>query len=469
MRYCDKSIFGSGAKALLPTKNYNYYLGFLNSNVALMYLQAVSPTLNYETGHISSLPITVNSNASIDTLVEQNIAISRADWDSFETSWDFKRHPLIAFKGMYYLSWENEGKVFAREEIGSVPWKYSMKLSYQDWEAACENRFATLKSNEEELNRIFIDIYGLQDELTPEVEDKDVTVRRADLGREIRSFVSYTVGCMFGRYSLDEEGLILAGQQFNERFVYGTAPVAGTGLTGRRSLTRVMTDCYLRKTDGTLKITSFIPESDNILPITDNDYFEDDIVGRFVEFVKVVYGADTLTANLDFIADALYPDGKGTARERIRRYFLNDFYKDHVKIYQKRPIYWQFDSGKQNGFKALVYLHRYNRFTVAQVRTEYLHPLQRKYEAEVERLNALSMLDETTTREKAEYKKQTEKLAKQIAECRAYDPIIAHIALQNIELDLDDGVTVNYAKFQSVEVASGDGRPPVNKDLLTKI
>jgi type II restriction/modification system DNA methylase subunit YeeA len=230
-----------------------------------------------------------------------------------------------------------------------------------------------------------------------------------------------------------------------------------------------MTDCYLRKTDGTLKITPFIPESDNILPITDNDYFEDDIVGRFVEFVKVVYGADTLTANLDFIAGALYPDGKGTARERIRRYFLNDFYKDHVKIYQKRPIYWQFDSGKQNGFKALVYLHRYNRFTVAQVRTEYLHPLQRKYEAEVERLNALSALDETTTREKAEYKKQTEKLAKQIAECRAYDPIIAHIALQNIELDLDDGVTVNYAKFQNVEVASGDGRPPVNKDLLTKI
>jgi hypothetical protein len=443
-----------------------YALALLCSKVADTIIKIINPTINVQAVDLAKIPVIMSNRddciSNIIGIANHSIAISRTDWDAFETSWDFKTHSLIAFRG----NWEEAEPLMGEDDItqGAVVTKWSktsppIAQAFYAWERFADEQFYKLKSNEEELNRIFIDIYGLQDELTPEVEDKDVTVRRADLGREIRSFVSYAVGCMFGRYSLDREGLVFAGGEWKY----------DTRTTTDEAEIDVMSDTGFSNSFNQTNYASFRVEDDNILPITDNDYFEDDIVGRFVEFVKVIYGADTLTANLDFIADALYPDGKGTARERIRRYFLNDFYKDHVKIYQKKPIYWQFDSGKQNGFKALVYLHRYNRFTVAQVRTEYLHPLQRKYEAEVERLNALSMLDETTTREKAEYKKQTEKLVKQIAECRAYDPIIAHIALKNIELDLDDGVTVNYLKFQDVEVASGDSRPPIKMNLLTKI
>ncbi len=304
---------------------------------------------------------------------------------------------------------------------------------YKLWESDCNQRFATLKANEEELNRIFIEIYGLQDELTPEVEDKDVTIRKADLVRDIKSLISYAVGCIFGRYSLDVEGLAYAGGAWDKS-----------------------------------KYKTFIPDENNILPITDNEYFEDDIVARFVEFIKVVYGEQTLGENLDFIANALYPNVTGTARERIRRYFINDFYKDHVKTYQKKPIYWQFDSGKQGGFRCLIYLHRYDKFTVARVRTDYLHVLQRKYDAEIKRLDMLSGMTENA-REKAEYRKQIEKIEKQLAECRAYDPALAHIAHQTIELDLDDGVTVNYAKFMGIEVLQNDTKGQTKIDLLSRI
>ncbi len=305
---------------------------------------------------------------------------------------------------------------------------------YKEWENECNDRFNTLKANEEELNRIFIDIYGLQDELTPEVEDKDVTVRRAELAREIKSLISYAVGCMFGRYSLDVTGLAYAGGAWDES-----------------------------------KYSTFIPDDDNCIPITDADYFDDDMVMRFIEFVKVVYGEDTLAENLEFVASALYPTANTTARERIRRYFTTDFYKDHLKVYQKRPIYWMFDSGKQNGFKALIYLHRYDKYTVARVRTGYLHPLQHKYEAEIDRMKKLAELPDCSARDKSEYKKLTDKLGKQVDECRAYDQIISHIASQTIELDLDDGVKVNYAKFQGVEVPTSDGRGTVKMDLLAKI
>jgi len=308
----------------------------------------------------------------------------------------------------------------------------STELSYEAWEQECNERFNTLITNEEALNRIFIDIYGLQDELTPEVDDKDVTVRRADLSRDIRSFVSYAVGCMFGRYSLDEPGLVFAGGKFD--------------------ISRYKT---------------FIPEDDNIIPIGSADYFDDDIVVRFTDFVRKVYGDATLGENLNFIADALYPNGNGTAQERIRRYFLNDFYKDHVKIYQKRPIYWLFDSGKKDGFKALFYLHRYDKYTVARVRTDYLHPLQRKYEAEIKRLDMLSGSTDNA-REKATYRKEIDVLEGKIAECRAYDQVVSHIAHQQIELDLDDGVTVNYTKFQDVEVPMDNGKT-MTMDLLGRI
>jgi hypothetical protein len=199
------------------------------------------------------------------------------------------------------------------------------------------------------------------------------------------------------------------------------------------------------------------------------DYFNNDIVLRFNEFVKIIYGADRLEDNLDFIGNALYPNSNDTAREKIRRYFLNDFYKDHVKIYQKKPNYWQFDSGKQNGFNALIYLHRYNKYTVGLARTEYLHPLHHKYEAEIKRLTDLANLPKTSEHDKANHKKRIEALQKKIAECREYDQVIAHLALQNIELNLDDGVTANYAKFQGIEIARSGGRLPITMDLLTKI
>jgi len=291
------------------------------------------------------------------------------------------------------------------------------------WKRETDDRFATLKANEEELNRIFIDIYGLQDELTPEVEDKDVTVRRADLGREIRSLISYAVGCMFGRYSLDEPGLVFAGGDWDSA-----------------------------------RYKTIKPAEDNIIPVCTKDYFgEDGMVLRFFDFVRVVYGEETLADNLDFIANALYPNGNGTARERIRRYFLNDFYKDHVKIYQKRPIYWLLDSGKKDGFKALFYLHRYDKTTIARARTDYLHPLQRKYDAEIKRLELLSAGTDNA-REKAAYRKEADSLQSKIDECRVYDQVVSHIAHQQIELDLDDGVRVNYGKFQGVEVPKDGGK-----------
>ena len=413
-----------------------YLLGLLNSCVSQTLLDILTPNMKFEVGQMALVPIII-SEINVKSLVDGCVEIAKSDWDSFETSWDFQTHPLIAARGNY----EEAQPLLVADDIaeGVVVTEWSktsapIAHAYDAWERETDRRFDTLKANEEELNRIFIDIYGLQDELTPEVADKDVTVRKADLGREIRSLISYAVGCMFGRYSLDTPGLAYAGGDWDAS-----------------------------------KYSSFIPENDNILPITDADYFDDDIVTRFVDFVKVVYGEDTLAENLAFIANALYPTANTTARESIRRYFQSDFFKDHCKIYQKRPIYWLFDSGKQNGFKALIYLHRYDKYTVARVRTEYLHPLQRKYEAEVERMNKLADLPETSARDKAEFKKQTEKIAKQITECRAYDQIISHMAAQTIELDLDDGVKVNYEKFQGVDVPRDDGKGTVKMDLLGKI
>ena len=282
---------------------------------------------------------------------------------------------------------------------------------FNPWEAECDDRFNRLKANEEELNRIFIEIYGLQEELSPEVEDKDVTVRRADLQREIRSLISYAVGCMFGRYSIDVEGLAYAGGEWDDS-----------------------------------KYSTFIPDDDNCIPITDEAFFEDDIVGRFVEFVRVVYGDDTLEENLKFVADALGGKGK-TSREVIRNYFLSDFMKDHMKVYHKLPIYWQFDSGKQNGFKALVYMHRWNADTIGNMRVEYLHKMQRVYESEIARMQEI--IDSSDKgREISAAEKRKNKLMKQLKETKDYDARIAHLALSRIDIDLDDGVKVNYEKVQ---------------------
>ena len=282
---------------------------------------------------------------------------------------------------------------------------------FSAWQAECDARFNQLKANEEELNRIFIDIYGLQDELTPDVADKDVTVRKADLQREIKSLISYAVGCMFGRYSLDVDGLAYAGGEWDAA-----------------------------------KYKTFIPDADNILPICDDAYFPDDIVGRFIDFVRTVYGADTLDENLKFIADAL--GGKGTPQEVIRSYFLNDFYADHCKIYQKRPIYWLFDSGKKNGFKCLIYLHRYRPDTIARIRTDYVHELQSRYRTAIEDLT--NRLATAAPAERARLNKQLTRRKDQAAELHTYEEKIHHIADQMIAIDLDDGVKHNYAIFQDV-------------------
>ena len=301
---------------------------------------------------------------------------------------------------------------------------------YAAWQAECEERFQQLKKNEEELNRIFIDIYGLQDELTPDVADKDVTVHRVfdskddvpesmkgsnyvrTMRDEIVSLISYAVGCMFGRYSLDVDGLAYAGGEWDES-----------------------------------RYKTFLPDEDNCIPVTDEEYFKDDIVGRFVEFVRTVYGSDTLEENLDFVANALA--GKGsTSREVIRNYFLTDFIKDHIKTYQKRPIYWMFDSGKQNGFKALVYMHRWNADTTGNVRVEYLHRVQRVYESEIARMQD-TIDNSSNAREVSAAQKRKDKLTKQLKESKDYDAKIAHLALSRIDIDLDDGVKVNYEKVQT--------------------
>lgn len=412
-RYLSKDYtFNKAAASIFfnNTTNLNYVLGLLNSAVCQVILRLLNPTMNNNIKDILNVPIIVSDNKKqvVEKLVVENISLSRADWDDFETSWDFKVHPLVRYN------------VVTVEE------------AFQNWVAVTFERFKKLKANEEELNRIFIEIYGLQDELTPEVEDEDVTVRRADIDRDIRSLISYAVGCMFGRYSLDREGLVYAGGTFDK-------------------------GAY----------TTFIPDEDNIIPITDQDFFENDIVSRFIEFVEKVYGAETLEENLAFIAKALKPASTKTARQIIREYFFNDFFKDHCKIYKKRPIYWQFETGPAGAMKALVYLHRMDEFTPARVRTDYLHPLMRAYEGEIKRIDQMSE-DSLTAAEKAFYRKQKEDLQKKTAEIMKYDPVIAHIASRRIKLDLDDGVAVNYQKYQNVEVVE-DGKPSVTANLLTRI
>jgi len=391
----------AGMSLYLCGINIFWLLGFCNTKITTEMLRLMAPTINLQAGDIARLPIIKNEffNNTINDLVKENIALSRIDWDYFEISWEFKQHPLI---------------------------KYDLlSTSYTTWKQESNERFYTLKANEEELNHIFINIYGLQDELNPDVEDNDITVRQADLSREIRSLLSYAVGCMFGRYSLDVEGLIYAGGEWD-----------------------------------TSKYKSFIPNKDNIIPITDEEYLPNDVVTRIVEFIRTVYGTETLEKNLRFIADAL--GGKsGTVRDVIRNYFIKDFFNDHIKIYKKRPIYWLFDSGKENGFKALIYLHRYNPDTIGMLRIDYLHKLQRIYENEIERMRE-AIEKSTDARTVSDAQKRLEKLRKQLKETKDYDEKIAHLALARIDLDLDDGVKVNYEKLQT----DADGK---KYEVLAKI
>ena len=398
-----------------------YIAALCNSIVSTYYLQVLAPTLNIMTGQVLALPFISSQNQnSIIEIVDLCMNTSRSDWDSYETSWDFVTHPLI--KPVLIENNANCSQTLIAD-------------CYSAWVDECESRFNKLKANEEELNRIFIDIYGLQDELAADVADKDITVHRIFDTKEdilesmkgsnyvrtkrdeVISLLSYAVGCMFGRYSLDVEGLAYAGGEWDDS-----------------------------------KYITFKPDDNNIIPITDEEYLDDDIVTRLCTWLKAVYSESTIEANLDFIADAL--GGKcNTSREVIRNYFLNDFFKDHCSTYSvtgsgKRPIYWLFDAGKQNGFKALIYLHRYNADTIGNLRIDYLHLLQRIYESESKRMQ--STLDSANSpREVALASKRKEKLQKQLKECHEYDEKIAHLALSRIELDLDDGVKVNYRKIQT--------------------
>ena len=412
IRYSEVGFVNNDASMAVyeGTADFFAIIGLLNSKVAQHYLSLVNESLNYTTGNVSSVPYVERDTPNIRSLVEHCIEISKADWDSFETSWDFKEHPLIRWSRCLGDA-TSIGATIQYYYGRRMPVSCPLELCYLLWQGECNKRFEELKSNEEELNRIFIDIYGLQDELTPDVDDKDVTVRKADLSRDIRSLISYAVGCMVGRYSLDKPGLAFAGGAWDAS-QYVTYPA----------------------------------DKDGILPITDDEYFADDIVTMFVNWLKTVYGADTLEENLRFISDAL--GGKGSPREVIRNYFLNDFYKDHLKVYQKRPIYWLFDSGKKNGFKALVYMHRYQPDTIARVRTDYVYEMQSRYRTAI--ADVEQRLNDASTSERVKLTKRLNALQAQADELRQYEEKIHHLADQMIAIDLDDGVKVNYAKFADV-------------------
>ena len=390
-RLIDNSVCGTATPTIYSSENDLYYLlGLLNTPITDVVVNLSNPTINLLTTDICKIPYIRDHKVSneVNSLVIDNIQRCKDDWDSFETSWDFTVHPLV------------------KNHVSTVSEAYSL------WAKECDDRFNQLKANEEELNRIFIDIYGLQDELDPYVEDKDVTVRKADLERDIKSLISYAVGCMFGRYSLDVEGLAYAGGEFDWS-----------------------------------KYQSFIPDKDNIIPICDDEYFADDIVGRFIKFIEVVYGESTLDENLSFIASAL--DGKGNPRDVIRNYFLNDFYKDHCKIYQKRPIYWLFDSGKKNGFKALMYIHRYQPDLIARLRTDYVHETQSRLSHTIDMINN-QLNEDISSSERVRLNKELNKIKEQAEEVKKYEEIVHHWADKMEPMDLDDGVKVNYEKFKDL-------------------
>ena len=366
-------------------QHLHYLLGVMNSKVAMVALQVLCPTIDFHEGPVSHVPILFGDEDKIDRLVEENIELAKNDWDSFELSWDFKRHPLA------------KGK--------------TIQSAFEMWENECLKRFDLVKYNEEEINRTLIKIYNLDQEITPVVDDKEITICKSDRVREIKSLISYAVGCMFGRYSLDQSGIAFAGGVWDNNV-----------------------------------ISSFQVDTDGILPICDDEYFNDDIVNRFVDFIKALYGDDTLEENLKYIADTL--STKGSPREIIRNYFLNDFYADHLKTYQKTPIYWLFDSGKKNGFKCLVYIHRYKEDTIARIRIDYLHELQARYRTSIETL--YQQFNKANVSDRVRISKKLNAIKEQAEEARIYEEKIHHIADRMIGIDLDNGIKQNYEMFSEV-------------------
>jgi len=378
-------------------------IGFFNSKVSPYFLSAISETINFEQGNIARLPY---KEIITHKVVEKLILIAKKNWDTYETSWDFTTLPLLQSEYHHPTLRETYAKL-------RVHWK-EMTLEMQQLE--------------EENNRIFIEAYGLQDELSPDVPLSEITLTcnpyyryNGDRSKEeleslllmdtIKEFISYAVGCMFGRYSLDKPGLVLANQ--GEKI-----------------------EDYLEQ----VPEPSFMPDADNIIPLLEDEYFEDDIVGRFKEFLKVTFGEDTLSENLDFIAEALGSNGKKSSEGVIRDYFLKSFYKDHMKMYKKRPIYWLFSSGKGRAFNALIYMHRYNKETLALMRTDYLLELEGKLDARKEMIKS----------DIGKYAQEKARLGKMIDEIMEYDELLKNKADEYIEIDLDDGVKVNYERFEGL-------------------
>lgn len=412
-------LFGNGGPTSFVKKNHLYLLALLNSSVANAVIEVLNPTMNIVISDICSIPVVFDRVEEVEKIAQQCIDLSKSDWDSFETSWDFRKHPLVPTSQEWEEQRNSQFASTRTEAFGKLSWHY------KSWEQECEYRFNCLKENEEKLNNIFIEIYGSQGDLTAEVLDKDVSVRKADLQREIKSLLSFAVGCMLGRYSLDKEGVVYAGGEWNENQYY-----------------------------------SFIPDKDNCIPITDEEYFQDDIIGLLCAWLKKIYGEKTLEENLTFIANALGNKGT-TSREVIRNYFLNDFIKDHNKLYSKNPIYWMFDSGKQNGFKALCYMHRWNADTTGNMRVEYLHRMQKVYDKEIERMQ--EVIDNSRdNKEIAAASKRKEKLLKQMKETKDYDAKVAHLALSRVDIDTNVGVKINHQKVQT----STDGK---TIEILSKI
>lgn len=389
-RYTENGyMFDVKGSSMFPSKeNLKFFIGFLNSKFVSHLMYILNPTMSFQIGNIKSLPVIIEGakNDKFNEIVTECIRISKKDWDSYETSWDFRVHPLMEKNTL-------------------------LEKSFDMFQTECDDRFKQLKKNEEEINRMIIDLYGLEDELTPEVEDKEVTVRKADLQRDIKSLISYAVGCMFGRYSLDVEGLVYAGGNWDKS-----------------------------------QYKTYSADVDNIITICDDKDYEDDIVGQFIQFVEIVYGKETLDENLRFIADAL--GGKGHPKEVIRNYFFNDFVVDHYKNYQKRPIYWLFDSGKKGGFKALIYMHRYQPDTLARIRTDYVHKQQARYRTEIEAIEI--QINSETSVNKVKLSKKLNSLRDQLGEITIYEEKIHHLADQMIEIDFEDGVTHNYEIFKDI-------------------
>ena len=397
----------AGCSVFLDKKNINYIFGFLNSNICGDILDLISPTLNYEVGHVASLPIIFDESKQneIENLVITNINIEKEDWDENETSWNFKSHPFVFFKGD------------------------SLSEKYNFWQKYKTNQFNYLKTNEEKLNKLFYDIYNVDGD--HEIEDKYISLNKNDLKKDIESIISYSVGCMFGRYNLNQGGLCFAGGEFDLNNYH-----------------------------------NFIPDDDNIIPVLDTAYFDDDIVGYFTKFIEECFGKEKLEENLDFIAKVLSNSSK-PSREVLRDYFLKNFFNSHKKIYKKHPIYWQFSSGKENGFNCLIYMHRYEPSLVAKIRTDYLHKTQKAIEQRIANTNTI-INNSTSKQEVANITKEKVKLQKQLKETQEYDELLAHIANQNIEIDLDNGVKFNYELFQNIEIKK-EGKKSKKLNLLKKI